>query len=190
MNRRAFVWVGMLLGLCACATPVAPPSLPGLRVAPAAFGQELHLAQRLTVLEAPAAEGASADGPEQRERPLEVVLQVDAQTVRLAALAMHQRVLSLVWDGVHMQVQRHPLLPAAVDPERVLRDIALVYAPLGALQALLPPGWTLEQTHAGERVLRHAGEARVCVRRVDAQRAEIDNRAERYRLRIESQPLE
>jgi hypothetical protein len=98
-------------------------------------------------------------------------------------------VLSLLWDGGPLQVQRHALLPAAVDAERVLRDIALVYAPLSALRATLPPGWTVEE-QGGERFLSERGEWRVRVQGLGSGQVLIDNRAERYRLRIESRPLE
>jgi hypothetical protein len=105
-------------------------------------------------------------------------------------MALGQRVLTLRWDGRELAVQRHPMLPAAVDPARVLRDIALVFAPLPALRAALPDGWTLDEAN-GQRTLRQAGAPRLTVRYLDGRaRVEIDNHAERYRLRIESRPLE
>lgn len=171
--------------LAACQTLPPPATLPALQLAPSDFGANLQLAQRLTVTDAP-------DDPDGAitERQLDTLLQVDAQQLQLAGLALGQRVLTLRWDGRELAVQRHPMLPAAVDPARVLRDIALVFAPLAALQAALPPGWTLDEAR-NERVLRQAGETRLTVRYLDGRaRVEIDNRAERYQLRIESRPLE
>jgi hypothetical protein len=171
--------------LAACQTLPPPATLPALQLAPAEFGAELSLAQRLTVTDAPAEpDGALV------ERQLDTLLQVDAQQLQLAGLALGQRVLTLRWDGRDLAVQRHPMLPAAVDPARVLRDIALVFAPLPALRAALPDGWTLDEAN-GQRTLRQAGAPRLTVRYLDGRaRVEIDNHAERYRLRIESRPLE
>lgn len=176
----------LLVFLVGCATPLPPSALPWLRVPPGAYEAPLQLAQRLTVLEAP----APGDTQVPAERHLDALLQLDRQTLRLAALALNQRVLSLTWDGQQVQVQRHPLLPVAVDPERVLRDIALVYAPLAALRATLPPNWTLEQDAQGRRSLWQSGQLRVQVHLLGPRVVEIDNRAERYRLRIESTSLE
>ena len=174
---------GLLLAGCQTLPP--PATLPPLQLPPAAFGAPLQLAQRLTVTEAPADPDGAAS-----ERQLDTLLQLDAQHLQLAALALGQRVLTLRWDGRELNVQRHPMLPAVVDPARVLRDIALVFAPLAALQAALPPGWTLDETPT-ERTLRQAGELRLTVRYLDGRaRVDIDNRAERYQLRIESRPLE
>jgi hypothetical protein len=171
--------------LAACQTLPPPATLPALQLAPAEFGAELSLAQRLTVTDAPAEpDGALV------ERQLDTLLQVDARQLQLAGLALGQRVLTLRWDGRDLAVQRHPMLPAAVDPARVLRDIALVFAPLPALRAALPDGWTLDEAN-GQRTLRQAGAPRLTVRYLDGRaRVEIDNHAERYRLRIESRPLE
>lgn len=181
---RPLILLAALL-LAACQTLPPPARMPALQIAPAAFGAELSLAQRLTVTDAP-------DDPDGAvtERQLDSLLQVDAQRLQLAGLALGQRVLTLQWDGRELQVRRHPLLPAAVDPARVLRDIALVFAPLPALRAALPEGWTLDEA-GHERQLRQAGELRLTVRYLDGRaRVEIDNRAEHYQLRIESRPLE
>ncbi|MBB5205768.1 hypothetical protein HNQ51_003095 [Inhella inkyongensis] len=183
------VWF-CLFALClsACATPLPPSPLPSLRVLPADYARPLQLAQALTVEEAPA--DSSLPGVERR---LDLLLQVDAHTLRLAALALNQRVLSVVWDGAQLQVQRHALLPAVVDPERVLRDIALVYAPLAALRASLPPGWHLDEQHdeqGQQRRLSHQGQLRVQVQGLGTSTVRIDNLAEHYRLRIESRPME
>ncbi len=175
--------------LSACQTVPPPATLPPLQLAPAAFGTELSLTQRLTVTDAPDDPSGAAT-----ERQLDTLLQLDAQQLQLAGLALGQRVLTMRWDGRELTVQRHPMLPAAVDPARVLRDIALVFAPLPALQAALlaekVEGWTLDEVD-GVRTLRQAGEPRLTVRYLDGRsRVEIDNRAERYQLRIESRPLE
>lgn len=184
--RRLIVLVAVLLAACASAPP--PAALPEFRVAPADYGRALTLQQRLRVeeLDLP----SSADRPTQGVRELDALLQLDAQQLRLVALSLSTRVLTLIWDGAQLQVQRHPMLPAVVDPARVLRDIALVYAPLPALRAGLPAGWRLE-LEDGERVLYQDAAVRLRVQYRDGGRAvEIDNRAEHYRLRIESRAQE
>jgi hypothetical protein len=177
----------LLLAFCISGCATLPPraSLPEFRVAPAAYAGALQLTQRLTVVDVP--EHATR-APQ--ERQLDTLLQLDDATLRIAALALSQRVLTLSWDGRELQVQRHPLLPAEVDPARVLRDVALVFAPLAALQATLPPGWTLVEL-GNTRVLSQHGVDLLWVHyRAGRAEVEIDNRAERYRLRIESRGLE
>ncbi len=173
-----------LLAACASTPPAPPPRLPAFRVAPADFGAPLQLVQRLQVLQ------LSENPRAPKERQLDTLLQLDAEALRLAALALNQRVLTLVWDGRELQVQRHPMLPAEVDPERVLRDIALVFAPLVALRQGLGPEWGLSESDT-RRELRLNGELQLVVHYLQGrEQVEIDNRAERYRLRIESRAAE
>ena len=181
-----------MLAACAQAPAVQPARLlqmPALRLSPASLGANVSLAQRLTVQELP--DGAVQDLP--RERSLEAQLEIETGELRLAAFAMNQRVLLLHWDGHNLEVKRHALLPAAVDAGRVLRDIQLVYWPLAAVQAALPPGWTVEDTGATQRRLLHEGEVEVQIAYAGPAsaprwqgRAELDNRLERYRLAIDS----
>lgn len=186
MRARLKLWalaaLALLLSACA-STPQPPLQLPALALAPAAYGGPLALAQRLQVEEAPAAPGLPAS-----ERQLDTLLQIDADGLRLVALALGQRVLTVHWDGQQLQQQRHALLPASVDAARVLRDIALVFAPLASLQASLPPGWSL-LADGDERRLLQGTQAQLVVHyRAGREEVEIDNRAERYRLRISSRP--
>lgn len=173
----------LLLLLGGCATTALPlPALPLLQIAPQAFGPPLQLTQRLTVQEAPTDPLLPVS-----ERQLDTLLQLDGQQLRLVALALGQRVLTLHWDGRRLDVQRHPLLPASVDAQRVLRDIALVFAHADALRAALPPGWSLLESEAA-RTLLQGERAQLRVRYLQGRaKVEIDNLAERYRLRIESQ---
>ena len=177
--------------LAACAqAPVQPRlQMPALQLSPSEFGVSVSLAQRLTVQELP--DGVAQDLPQ--ERSLEAQLEIEPTELRLAAFAMNQRVLLLRWDGHHLDVKRHPLLPAAVDAGRVLRDIQLVYWPLSAVQAALPPGWSVQDTGT-ERRLLHEGEIEVQISYAGEPRwqgrAELDNRLERYRLAIDSSILD
>lgn len=182
LDRRGLLG-GLALLLSACASPPPPQALPEFRVAPAAYGQSLSLQQRLQVepLDRQARETT---------RELDALLMLDAQQLRLVALSLNTRVMTLQWDGVDLQVQRHPLLPAVVDPARVLRDIALVYAPLPALQALLPKDWRLVQ-EGEDRALYQGDALRLRVQYREGRRVvEIVNPTEHYKLRIESQAQE
>lgn len=187
--RRLIVLLAAAL-LAACAQTAAPPpaaSLPALRLSPASFGGSLSVVQRLTVQQLPAA--ARRPPPEQS---LEGQLEIEPGELRLAAFALNQRVLMLRWDGLALQTQRHALLPAEVDAERVLRDVQLVYWPLAAVAAALPPGWTVADAHS-QRRLSFGDQVQVLIDYAGLPRwqgrAELDNRREGYRLTIESSLL-
>jgi len=185
VRRLIAILLGALLTACASAPPPPRIELPRLRLAPADFGQTLSLAQRLTVLQLPrsAAEEAPA------EQSLDALLEIEPGELRLAAFALNQRVLSLRWDGRELGQNRHPLLPRAVDAERVLRDVQLAYWPLASVRAALPAAWSVEDGE-GWRELRLNGQLQL---RIDYAgrprwqgRTDLDNRAEGYRLAIES----
>lgn len=177
-----------LLMLSGCASQPLKPRLllPEPRLAPAAFGGSVSLVQRL------AFEAATAL-PDQPARQLDAQLEIDADEVRLAAVALGQRILTLRWDGTSLDVQRHPQLPAQVDPARVLRDVQYAYWPIAALRAALPEGWTLDDADQ-RRQLRHAEQLVLSIRYDAVPRwtgtAELDNRVEGYRLSIASSLIE
>ena len=190
MRRQLIAIAALLLVGCAHQAPPAP-AVPLLHLSPASLGRELMLAQRLSVLALPNAAEAAADAV--HERSLETQLQVDTQSLQLAAIALNQRVMRLAWDGQQLTVERHPLLPAEVDPERVLRDLQLSCWPLAAVQAVLPAGWQLadandvrELTFDGQVQVRIEGVNRACRNG----RITLDNRREGYRLSIESREME
>lgn len=181
MKRRLLLLSATLLAGCASVRP-KPAGLPPLRLPPAALGgARWALNQRLSVtrLDAP-------DAPPQR---VDAQLQLDASGLLLAGFAFGQRVLLMQWDGKDLNVQRHPMLPAEVDADRVLRDLCLTFWPAEAIRAALPEGWTWVATADGQQ-LQQAGEARLMLRRPGANIVEIVNLAEGYRLLIESQPAE
>lgn len=180
---------GLLLVACAQTPPPAPlPQLPSLQLSPASFGASLSLAQRLTVQQLPDA-AARRPAP---EHSLEAQLEIEPAELRLAAFALNQRVLTLRWDGRELQAQRHRMLPEEVDAARVLRDVQLVYWPLAAVAAALPAAWQVSDEE-GRRSLRFEGRLQVQIDYAGTPRwqgvAELDNRREGYRLRIESAQL-
>lgn len=186
---RRLSLTALLLCLTACASarprPLAPEvALPALGLAPATFGPPVSLTQRLSF-----AHDADPGGP----RSIEALLEVDAAELRLAGFALGQRVFTLQWDGVTLEEQRDVRLPEQLQSRQVLRDVQLVYWPAEAVRSVLPPGWTLEEA-PGRRALREEGREWVTVRYDGeprwAGRTELINRAEHYRLTIESRPAE
>jgi Protein of unknown function (DUF3261) len=180
LARRSLL---ILLALSGCASvPPAPSGLPLLRLPPTALGGARYaLSQRLSV--------TRLDQPDAPPQRVEVQLQLDASGLLLAGFAFGQRVLLVQWDGRELQVQRHPMLPAEVDTDRMLRDLCLTFWPADAVRTALPDGWTWVETAAGQ-ALQQGGQARLLVRRPGVNIVEIINRAEGYRLLIESQPPE
>lgn len=181
LPRRSLLLAAALLTACASA-PLKPGGLPPLRLPPAALGDAHYaLSQRLSV--------TRLDRPEAPPQRVEVQLQLDASGLLLAGFALGQRVLLMQWDGKELQVQRHRMLPAEVDTDRMLRDLCLTFWPAEAVRAALPEGWAWVET-AGGQALQQAGQARLVLRRPAANIVEIVNTAEGYRLLIESQPSE
>ena len=123
------------LALAACAAHTQPARLR-LQLSPASFGTAISLQQHLTV---------ERDG---QSSELEAALEIDPERIDLVALAMHQRVLSLHYDGRSLQSWRHPALPAALRAEDVLEDLQLTLWPVEALRPALPPGWRIEENGA------------------------------------------
>jgi hypothetical protein len=183
--------VGLALALAllgsACALPTpSHERVPDLKLAPAAFGGEVSLAQRLTLKKAPSLPSGSETTS---DKSLDALLEINARSVHLAAFALGQRVLTLSWDGTLLHTERSAFLPTAIDGAQVLRDIELVYWPLDALQAALPVDWTVADLGA-TRVLKHHEEPAVTIRYAGEPHivgtTDLDNLAEGYRLQIES----
>lgn len=158
-----------------------PVRLPDLQLPPAAFAGEISLSQRLSVSALP---GTRVN------TQLDAQLEIDPARVQLAGFALGQRILSLSWDGKALTSQRHPLLPAEIDEKRILRDIQLVYWPAAAIQAALPPGWTLTESPERRALLFNTQtmvEIIYQARPRQTGSAEFLNKAEHYRLMIESE---
>jgi hypothetical protein len=185
--RGLTVALTLVLVTSGCAVaPSTPVEVPLLHLAPAALGQTVNLVQRLTIKKLPDAARATTGAS---EHSLDALLQIDQSNLRLAAFALGQRVLTLSWDGHHLDSTRHPLLPVAVGSEAVLRDIQLVYWPLASIRESLPAHWTLDEVGATRTLsFDQVPEVVVSYSATPAWtgRAELDNRAEGYRLEIES----
>jgi hypothetical protein len=180
MSRAARIgvacWLVLSLMACAAPVPVQPPRAM-LRLSPASLGTTLALQQQLT-----ATVGRQA-------HRFDVLLEADAQSVRLAVVSVGQTAARLEWDGVRLTQSRAPWWPEAVTADRILDDLQLMLWPVDAVRAALPPGWTLEQA-PGERVLRHGSRDVVRVQYASARMSELVHLAEGYRVRVESISLE
>ena len=119
--------------LAGCATTPAQPARLGLKLAPAALGENIAVQQHLKV---------ERNG---RIDELDVALEIDAEHLELVGLAFGQRVLSVHYDGDILTSWRHVMLPAQVRAEDVLEDLQLTLWPLEAIRAALPAGWHMEQ---------------------------------------------
>jgi Protein of unknown function (DUF3261) len=127
-------------GACATMPKVAPSPQFTLALPPAALGMELCLAQRITVRRG------------DQHRTLEAQLEVDAASVRLAAVALGQRVATLRWDGATLEQQVSTHVPSVVTAERILTDVQLAWWPADAVRAGLKNRFTLEEG-PGRRVV-------------------------------------
>lgn len=173
--RAFFAFAMLLLAACAQSPPRPAAALPALRLPPASMGKPLSLQQRLHF----------EFGAQQRD--LDALLEADLGEVRLLVQAMGQSGVRLRWDGTTLDQQRAPWLPPAVRGERVLDDLQFALWPAQAIRAALPPGWTLEERD-GVRSLQRDG--RTWLRASgDAARGQalLENLADGYRLRIESE---
>ena len=182
MQRRAcFSWglAGLVASaLTACAAPAAPAAGNlSLRLSPASLGTALALQQQLTV---------TARGQTQR---LDVLLEADAQAVRMAVLSLGQTAARLEWDGKTLTQSRASWWPEAITAERILDDLQLMLWPAPAVSAALASGWSL-QANAAQRVLSLDGRPVVVVRYAGGGISELEHLTQGYRIRVESRSLE
>ncbi|MFO0597169.1 MAG: DUF3261 domain-containing protein [Myxococcaceae bacterium] len=115
-----------------------------LKLSPASLGRELQLAQRITVVR---------DGD---RKSFEAQLEVDRESVRIAAVAMGQTIATLAWDGAKFTHQVSTHVPEAITPDRILSDVQLAWWPADSIRAALPAGWTLADQGL-HRSLAHDG---------------------------------
>lgn len=167
----------LLISLVGCATAPAAPLSPRLRLSPASLGTTLAVQQQLTV--------AVGD----QTHRLEVLLEADAQAVRVAVLSLGQTAARLEWDGVNLIQSSASWWPDAVSAERILDDMQLMLWPAAAVSAGLPSGWSLASSQ-GLRVLSQGGQAMVQVRYETPNISELVHLRQGYRLRVESRVLE
>lgn len=158
--------------------PQGDATPPRLALPPAALGCELALQQHLVV-----------QAPGQPAQELDALLEVDAQTVRLALVHLGQRVGVIVWDGQQLQAELSRWWPAQLAPAQVLGDMQLALWPVDAIARALPASWMLQEvgTPSGSaRRLSHQGQTRVEIRPAGSDGFEIVYAAGAWQLRVAS----
>lgn len=167
--------LALVLAACATAPPLAAPSRepPPLRLAPALLGHPLNLQQHITVI---------TPG---RQQEIDVLLEADAAHVQLGIVAMGQLAARLDWDGITLTETKAAWWPQAVSGSRILGDLQLTLWPVAAVQAALPAGWRLVE--AGPvRTLSQDGDVVTVITRTSPHGVELEQRRERFMLRIDS----
>lgn len=177
----AIITASTLAGCSTAPTARAPQgdaTPPRLALPPAALGCELALQQHLVV-----------QAPGQPAQELDALLEVDAQTVRLALVHLGQRVGVIVWDGQQLQAELSRWWPAQLAPAQVLGDMQLALWPVDAIARDLPASWMLQEvgTPSGSaRRLSHQGQTRVEIRPAGSDGFEIVYVAGAWQLRVAS----
>jgi len=185
-SARSFAMlVCLLLTGCSAFVPQSEPrGVPPL-LTPATLGRSVQTLQIVHV------------AFKEREAALQCVLTVaDGHISVLGLSALGQRLFTLSYDGGNaMQVQRSPMLPEQVSPERMLADLQLAYWPLSALQdAYRGSTWRVSEPRLGTRRLRQGEElvAEVHYAAADpwAGPLWLSNFRHGYSLAVESKPYE
>ncbi|WP_265305886.1 DUF3261 domain-containing protein [Verminephrobacter eiseniae] len=160
-----------LAALAGCAVRPLLPVAPMLRLAPSALGREWTVVQQLEV---------QAGG---QKRSLDIALEVDAQSVRMAFMQWGHTVARLDWDGRQLEQRLVPGWPDAVSAERVLSDLQLVWWPATAVRAALAPGWRLAESRQ-TRELSYAGRTIASIRMVAPGHIELIQHADGYAVQV------
>ncbi|MDR2173136.1 MAG: DUF3261 domain-containing protein [Burkholderiales bacterium] len=134
--RPLFALLAALV-LTACASFWLSGGLPLLRIAPAALG-ERTVEQRLTIVWA------------NKQRTLETVLDIHADSLTVIGMAFGARLFSFDYNGKRT-VETQPL-PANLSAARIMNDVLLAYAPLDTLRDALPRGWTVHEKQGVRQV--------------------------------------
>jgi hypothetical protein len=166
--------LALMAGLSGCASWFHGDDMPLLRLSPASLGRELTVVQRLDV---------QAAG---QSRSLDVALEVDAESVRMAVMQLGHTVARLTWDGAKLEQSLAPGWPKVVSAERVLSDLQLVWWPAAQVRSALPADWTLtESTQARE--LRHGERLVTSVQVLGPGHIELVQHTQGYTVQVHSQ---
>lgn len=121
------------------------------------------------------------------QRTLEMAVDMDGGTMTVVGMAFGARLFSFEYDGKKITETRP--LPDGLSATRIANDLLLTYAPLDALRAALPAGWTAREK-PGERLLFRDETPAISIRYAErlpwTGRVLFDNHALRYRLTLDS----
>jgi hypothetical protein len=171
--RASFVLL-TALGLTACASFWLAGGLPLLKIAPATLGART-VEQRLTV---------AWPG---EQKTLEAVLDIKTGSLTVIGLAFGARLFSFDYDGEKI-TETQPL-PGGLSAARIVNDLLLAHAPVEALRAALPNGWTVRDEQETRQVFQDGAPA-ISIRYVEGSlwrgRVVLDNHVLRYQLTIDN----
>jgi len=170
-HLAAVLAAALVLAACASSPPLPPAATPLLRLTPSSLGRELTVVQQLDV---------QAAG---QSRSLEVALEADGESVRMAFLQLGQTVARLEWDGRQLAQSLAPGWPRVVSAEQVLSDLQLVWWPAAAVRAGLAPGWQLAESPQ-TRELSYQGRVLTSVRKLAPEHVELVQHAQGYTVQI------
>ena len=170
-------WLSLSLSLplvlAACAAFQPAPSPPLLKLLPAALGRELAMAQQLVV------RGGG------KELALDVALEADAVSVRMAVLQFGRTLARLEWDGRQLTRTLAPGWTDAGMADRVLNDLQLVWWPASAIRSALPTDWNLTET-ATQRMLSYRGRSVMAITLPGAHLIVVDHILDGYTVRVQT----
>ena len=166
----------MTLFLLACAvtnTHSDKEKTVTLLLQPSTLGIEMSMMQRMHIyLDA---------FPDKPSPELEVALEADASSVRLAILQLGHTVARLDWDGVRIAQQLAPGWPKVVRAERVLSDLQMVWWPITAIHGALAPDWTVRESGTTREFL-HGDRVVTTVKITSCRTIELIQAEEGYRV--------
>ncbi|MGL4768072.1 MAG: DUF3261 domain-containing protein [Formosimonas sp.] len=179
--RRLIIAAAMWLTACAT-LPNTPPAAVNdpflLTLPPSSLQQNLQLNQQMTI----AYNGQSHD--------LDALFETTPTQVQLALIKFGRRVLTLRYDGAHLEVNKDFLVPQEIKPEQILSDVQLVFWPYESIAQQLPKGYTLIDS-AQTRTLSLNGEPlyqiRYSTQNPRWQRIELSHLKHHYTMIIVSQ---
>lgn len=171
----ALVLMGMWVSMLQACTPVGVAqgrAMPVLRLQPAQLGRSLSARQHIEV-----------HAPGLPVQTAEVLLEVDAQQLQLALIALGQTAARLRWDGQTLSESRAVWAPSGLSAERILTELQLTLWPTEAIRQALPSPWTLDEV-AGVRTLFNQGQQTLVVTQVAAGQWMLEHLSQHYQLRI------
>lgn len=174
-NTRPILALLAALALTACASFWLSGGLPLLQVNPATLGVQT-IEQR------------SAITWPGEQKTLEMVLDIQADTLTVIGMAFGARLFSFDYDGEKIAVTQP--MPRGLSAARIVNDLLLAYAPLDALRTALPTGWTVREKQ-GTRQVFFDEKPNISIHYVEGLpwqgRVVLDNHALHYQLTLDSQ---
>lgn len=164
----------IVLQACAFDDSVVVEDLPTLRLLPAQLGRVLSVRQKIDI--------RTRGG---QQHTVEVLLEVDAQCLKLAVFSLGQIAGRLVWDGHEFLQTLAIWTPTEISPSRVLTELQLTLWPVDVIRLTLPSSWSLRED-AGVRTLLHRDQPIMRVTSIGVDQWFLENMTQHYQLTIKT----